>query len=219
MNKLTILVPTRNRIIKLKKMLDSIPKLGYIDIMAVCDGDPATHTFLSALRNPKILSVLIQPQRGAVYCRNAVSKNIMDGLLYTTDDIIFQENAIQNAFECFNKNFPDDDGVVGFVQEGNIFHPVGVALVGQKFLQRYPDKQLFYPGYFHFSCQEVYDLCQKLGGKFVQEKQASVLHRHPCNFPEEIDQTHHDARVRRREDHKLIKERKQKGLIWGLTHD
>ena len=88
-------------------------------------------------------------------------------------------------------------------------------MVGQKFLQRYPDKQLFFPGYFHFACQEILDLCLKIGDKFVCDHEAVVLHKHPCNFKEEMDQTHIDARIKKREDHALIKERKEKGLIWG----
>jgi len=223
MKHITILIPTRNRIEKLKKTLVSIPKLDYIDTIVICDNCYDTLEFVRKLNNPKIFPAVVVPRYGtfggSVVCKNTYSSDVQDGLLYATDDVIFRENAIQNAFECFNKNFPDDDGVVGFVQEGNAFHPTGVGLVGQKFLQRYPDKKLFFPGYFHFACQEIHDLCQKLGGKFIQEKQASVLHKHPCNFREEMDQTHIDARIRKREDHALIKERKAKGLIWGCNEN
>jgi len=219
MKQITILIPTRNRLEKLKKTIASIPKLDYIDIRIICDNDEITNAYIKSLHNLQIDSFVVPSQFGkfvgSVVCKNLSCKDVVDGLLYATDDIIFQENAIQNALKCFNSNFPDDDGVVGFVQEGNAFHPTGVGLVGQKFLQRYPDKQLFYPGYFHFACQEIYDLCQKIGGKFVQEKQAVILHKHPCNFREEMDQTHKDARIKKREDHQLIAERKAKGLIWG----
>lgn len=219
MKHITILIPTRNRIAKLKKTLESIPDLSYIDTLVICDNDEATHTYIRNLCNSRIDSLCILAAigefSGSVECKNWCTPDVKDGLLYGTDDIIFQENAIQNAFECFNKNFPDDDGVVGFIQEGNAFHPTGVGLVGQKFLQRYPNKKLLFPGYFHFACQEIYDLCNKIGGKFVQAKGATVLHKHPCNYKEEMDQTHQDARIKKREDHDLIKERKAKGLIWG----
>jgi len=223
MKHITILIPTRGRIEKVKKTLESIPELDYIDTMIICDNCYETLEFVRKLNNPKIYAAAVVSRHGefvgSVACKNTYSSDVEDGLLYATDDIIFQENAIQSAFECFNKNFPDDDGVVGFVQKGNAFHPTGVGLVGQKFLRRYPDKKLFFPGYFHFACQEIYDLCQKLGGRFVQEEQAVVLHKHPCNYREEMDQTHKDARIRKREDHALIKERKAKGLIWGYDED
>jgi len=220
MKHITILLPTRNRIEKLKRTLTSIPRLDYIDVWVICDHDKTTVEFIRKLNDEQIKAFPVVPgvqtfNYGSVFCKNAFTRKVSDGLLYATDDIIFQENAIQNAFECFNRNFLDDDGVVGFVQIGNAFHPTGVGLVGQKFLQRFPNKMLFYPGYFHFACQEIYDLCLKLGGKFVQEKQAVILHKHPCNYKEELDQTHLDARLFKNEDHKLMEERKKKGLIWG----
>ena len=218
MKRITIVIPTRNRLGKLKRTLHSIPELDYVDISIICDGDENTFSKLSTY-DRKITSVLVHHQRGAVHCRNLITKSVEDGVLYATDDVVFQEGSIQHAFKCFNKNFPDDDGVVGFVQEGNQFNPTGVALVGQKFLQRYPGKKLFYPGYFHFACQEVYDLCQKLKGKFIQDTKAGVFHYHPVNFNGEMDQTHYDARVRKKEDHDLIRERKEKGLIWGFDCD
>lgn len=221
MKRITILIPTRNRIEKLKKTLASIPDLNYIDVVVVCDNDPATFEFIgSNYTHIRAIKPLNQSQNyGSVYCKNLYSHRVLDGLLYATDDIIFQEGAIQSAFECFNSSFPDDDGVIGFVQEGNAFHPTGVGLVGQKFLQRYPKKQLFFPGYFHFACQEILDLCLKLEDKFICDHGAVVFHKHPCNFKEEMDQTHLDARIKKCEDHALIKDRKAKGLIWGLSFD
>jgi len=220
MKRITILIPTRNRLEKLKKTLASIPNLDYVNVLIACDSDMDTFKYIESLNNPRIWPMMVlaccgSEFAGSVECKNLCTPDVEDGLLYGTDDIIFQENAIQNAFAYFNLNFPDDDGVVGFVQEGNTFHPTGVGLVGQKFLQRYPGKQLFFPGYFHFACQEIYDLCNKIGGKFVQAKNAVVLHKHPCNFREEMDQTHQDARIKKRKDHTLIKERKAKGSIWG----
>lgn len=221
MKHITILIPTRNRIEKLKKTLASIPGLDYIDTVVVCDYDEITYEFIrSNYSHIRVVKPLNQSRNyGSVFCKNLYASRVLDGLLYATDDIIFQENAIQNAFKCFNKCFPYDDGVVGFVQTGNIFHPTGVGLVGQRFLRRYPNKQLFFPGYFHFACQEIHDLCLKLGGKFIQDCGAVVFHKHPCNFREEMDQTHKDARIKKREDHVLIKDRKAKGLIWGFNKE
>jgi len=217
MKRMTIVIPTRNRMKKLERTLSSIPELDYIDISIICDEDEDTYSKL-LIHGRKVFVTLVHYQRGAVYCRNLITQSVQDGVLYATDDIVFQEGSIEHAFECFNKNFPDDDGVVGFVQEGNTFHPVGIALVEQKFLQRYPDKKLFYPGYFHFACQEIYWLANKFE-RFVQDPEASVFHYHPCYFKEEMDQTHRDARIKRREDHNLIKQREKAGLIWGHNRD
>ena len=214
MHNLTVVIPTRNRLVKLEKTLESIPQLDYITTHVICDGDKDTFNFLND--NYSIRTTLINEHMGAVFCRNQILQHCNDGILYATDDVIFHTNSIQNAYKTFNDTFPDDDGVVGFVQEPGEFHPVGVALVGQKFLSRYPNKQLFNPGYFHFACQEIFWLCEHLGNHFIQDPLAVLTHKHPCKFREEMDQTHRDARIRRQEDHKLIKDRQVRGLIWGM---
>ena len=218
MKQIDMVLPTRNRLVKLKRTLNSIPRYDYLHIIVICDGDRETYDWLQ--ENRKDIEAMYVPEhKGAVWCRNSVSSTCADGLLYATDDIVFKAAAISNALKCFNENFSDDDGVVGFVQEGNTFHPTGVALVGQKFLLRYPLKQLFCPEYFHFACQEIYDLCEKVGNKFVQAKDAVVHHYHPCFVREEMDQTHMDARKFRTRDHELIKQRKDKNLTWGFDEN
>ncbi len=215
MESLAVIIPTRGRLEKLKKTLDSIPEHPYINIHVVCDDDWETFEVLDDY--PRDIHITFIPEHsGSVYCRNQIFRYWDDGILYATDDIVFHSGAIEHAFQVFNEQFPDDDGVVGFVQEPGEFHLSGVALVGQKFARRYPDRKLFFPGYFHFACQEVHWLCEALGNRFIQDPQAVLEHRHPCKFREELDQTHRDARIRRKEDHDLIKERKAKGLIWGM---
>ena len=194
MKNLDIVIATRDRYEKLKRALNSIPKKSFIKINIIID----------------------KGCNGAVYCRNLVIPKCEDGVLYATDDMTFEPNAIENALSAFNRKFPDDDGVVGFVQIPDNFHPTGVALVGQKFLQRYPDKQLFNPEYFHFACQEIYWLASRLG-KFHQEPTAIIRHYHPAFFKEEMDKTHQEARIHREKDHALMRERQAKGLIWGLN--
>lgn len=215
MESLVVIIPTRGRIAKLGKTLNSIPDHPYINIHVVCDGDKQTYEFIANHSRP-IHGTLIPEHRGAVYCRNQVMHRWNDGILYATDDIVFHPNAIEHAFQTFNDHFPDDDGVVGFVQEPGEFHPTGVALVGRKFFNRYPMGEMFFPNYFHFACQEVLWLCEALGNKLVQDPHAIIEHRHPCKFREELDQTHRDARVYRKKDHDLITERKNQGQIWGL---
>lgn len=206
-----IVIPTRNRYEKLMKTLKSIPD--NIGVYIIFDGDSKTYNLL---QDKKLYTTkfLVSLNMGAVYCRNQVIKHCKDGVLYATDDIIFEPNSIESAFNALNTHFPDDDGVVGFVIDLPDWHPTGVALVGQKFLRRYPQKQLFNPDYFHFSCQEIYWLAKKLG-KFYQEPKAVIKHYHPCFYKEEMDKTHEEARIYREKDHILMRKRKAKGLIWG----
>lgn len=223
MQYITIVIPTRNRYEKLVKTLESIPDLDYVRVWVICDGESETKRLLEKeyLYLVKNMDVKCTTEHiGAVACRNAAIKFVEDGVLYATDDITFQEGAIESAFHTFNTHFPDDDGVVGFVQVPGSFDLTGVALVGQKFLQRYPERKLFYPEYFHFSSQEVWRLCNKIEyvrkkKTYVQDINAVVEHLHPCKFPDQMDQTHIDARIFRTKDLELSKRRKKDTLVWG----
>jgi len=212
-----LIIPTRNRLQKLKRCLSSIPSsaLGIpIKVTVVCDEDPMTAYLLQANPN-SIEMVTVENHRGSVYCRNLISQNVTDALLYATDDIEFKENAIAEAVKIMGQHFPDGDGIVGFNQiNARKFSVAGVALMGQKFLQRYPERKFLFPGYFHFSCQEVEYLGKKLGNILLAEK-AEIIHYHPSFIKNEVDNTHVEARLHRKRDRALSNERYEKGLIWG----
>jgi len=216
MKNITVIVPTRNRYSKLMTMIRSIPNIGNIDIHVVCDNDRETYEKLNDLNINKIKVSLTDSHCGSVYCRNLASNTVKDGLLYATDDIIFSSGAIEQALKTFNLKFKDDDGVVGFNQLGDSkFHVTGVALVGQKFLLRYPNKHLFFPGYFHFCCQEVHIL-SSLFNKFVFDDRATLIHKHPGKFRKLMDETHAEARKHKTRDFEIRKQRSANGEVWGL---
>jgi glycosyltransferase involved in cell wall biosynthesis len=210
-----VLIATRGRLKKLEDTLASLPSQAdsyQIEPLIVCDGDLKTYKAL-----PETTTKLLVPEhKGATYCRNYALERTTGPVLYATDDILFHPGAIKNAIEAMGERFPAWDGVVGFTQKGNSFNPAGVALVGQRFLERYPNRHLFFEGYYHFACQEVHRAAQALG-KFYLHPYAVLYHRHPSNNPAEIDQTHRDARIRRDQDHALMKQREAAGLIWGIT--
>ena len=216
MDQITIILATRNRQEKLARMLASVPCRLWLEVWVICDGDPFTYTWLQSGVFPCVTRVeLLASQSGAVHARNFLSADVDDGLLYATDDIVFLPNAIDNALQAFNKCFSDDDGVVGFKQN-QPHHLAGVALVGQRFLQRYPRKQLFYPGYFHFACQEIYWLSLSLK-RWHYEEEALINHFHPSSNHTYMDQTHTDARIHRERDHQLITSRQSRGEVWGAA--
>ena len=216
MNRIDVIIPTRNRIKKLEKTLATIPgTVAGIPVIVhiVCDGDTESRDYFIKVDRDMVIHYF-PDHNGAVFCRNEVIRGCMGGVLYATDDIDFEPGAILRAFEAMQEHFFDGDGVVGFHQEGNNYHPTGVALVGQKFLQRYPDKNLFNPAYFHFACQEIHWLADKYG-KYYLEPKAVIYHWHPVNHKELTDQCHIDARIHKQRDMNIIKQRKAEGLIWG----
>lgn len=224
MRKIEVIIPTRGRIGKLHKTLDSIPKtIGYCGEITVIEkvviSDACLQTVIEVIKvRPDVTRLIyVRDHKGAVFCRNLATQTAEDMILYATDDITFRDGAIGFALKSLLELFPDGDGVIGFLQENapNMnFNPAGVGLMGQKFLKRYPQKKLFYPRYFHFSCQEILWLAQKYD-KFALDEMARVYHFHPAFYPKLKDQTHVDARIHHQKDKDLKRKRKEKGKIWG----
>lgn len=219
MKKIDIIIPTRNRWTKLLRCLITIPDAVMdikINVGIVCDADPGTARELRELNDKRIDPIiLVQKHRGSVYCRNLLTQKAEDAVLYATDDIEFKPGSIEAAVKAMIEHYPDEDGIVGFRQVNHKhFSKAGVALIGQKFLQRYPQKKLFCPEYFHFSCQEIERLGNKLG-KIHLEQKAELIHYHPSFNHHEVDQTHREARIYRKRDRKISSMRREKDLIWG----
>ncbi len=221
MKRIDLIIPTRNRAEKLKRTLATIPATAAggtasIYITVVCDADPATAKVL--IEDPRIARVLfVREHSGSVFCRDLVTQAAEDALIYGTDDVTFYPGAFDAAVKAMAEHFPDEDGVVGFTQLGlGSYSPTACALVGQPFLRRYPNRKLFYPGYFHFSCQEI-DAHASTIGRIWLEPGAKLLHYHPGHNGDEADRTHTEGRIFREQDRALSMSRKAAGQIWGLT--
>lgn len=210
-----LIVPTRGRHAKLAKMLDSVPREAagkHINVIVAFDAD-------ERLGHGRINQVFVIAGKriGSVAIRNRVTPLALDAVLMATDDVVFWMGAIEAAIRAMEERFPDGDGVVGFNQVNHkSFSGTGVCLVGQKFLRRYPDKKLYYPGYFHFACQEIERLAASLG-KFWLEPEARLFHAHPSTGDGEMDRTHREARVHRAKDMAISKQRREAGLTWGAA--
>ena len=214
-----LIVPTRNRAEKLDRMLKSVPKVAAekcIAVMVVFDGDFKTAEKFK--NHPRIDEMgFTEKQIGSVATRNRYTPLVNDAVLMATDDIEFYPGSIDVAIRAFAARFPDDDGVVGFTQVNHkSFSGAGVCLVGQKFLQRYPGKQLYFPGYFHFACQEIERLATSLGKMHI-EPEAKLFHFHPSTGDGRRDRTHDEARRHKAKDQRLSKARREAGLTWGAT--
>ncbi len=208
MKKFSIVIPTRNRLKKLYNVLDTIPDSVLYTVKVICDGDKKTHNSVKQ-DYPHVESILFKKHRGSVWCRNEIIQKEEDGVLPCVDDIVFPPDYFEYIFNLFNETFTDDDGVLGVRQQGEFFKaysPTGMCLVGHKFLLRYPDRQLYYPKYYHFAAQEIYNLCKKIEeqkGKKTYKLADKYVVKHGkaiYNKKEFIDKTHHEARVNRKKD-------------------
>ncbi len=207
MTKINLIIATRNRLPSLLKTLASVPDDWVVHIC--CDGDHNSGVYLT-YDYPNVICT--HPTVGSVAARNILTADMTDGCLYGADDIIFQQAAC-DLLEQYNATFPNGDGVLGLRQltnHGTNGHPAAFALVGQRFLERYDGQQLFWPGFYHFACQEVMRLAQKVG-RWAYTQDVIVLHKHPA------DQTTNEARIHLQKDHKLIKQREKEEKIWGFS--
>lgn len=218
MDQITIIIPTRNRLQKLVRCLQSIPDHPGLKVIVGCDGDFTTAQALETGLAPfqKVDLVLWTRENiGSLAICNMMAPMIPDGLLPLCDDMELKPGAIEAALEVFNRLYSDDDGVVGFAQEGiPSFGPTAVSLIGRRFLDRYPGRRLFYPGYRHYGDQEIFLLADSLG-KFHHEPAAVVYHYHPGIHKIESDQTHQETQMCKEKDQELAKKRREAGLIWG----
>jgi len=218
MKHIEVIIPTRNRLDKVLRTLRSIPEEDFVSVKVICDGDFETWKYLTSNYKMKNLRViLVTKHSGTVYCRNMETAKAFDGVICAMDNIEFTKNALSIAMGVFNRCFSNDDGVFGFRFDG-IGSCTALALVGQKFLQRYPAKQLFYPKYYHLACQEISSLCHKLEGLYnkrfmiLDNKKLATHHRY-------IDQTYKDGREFRAEDLDLKKKREAAGIVWGYDNN
>lgn len=219
--RIDIVIATRNRPDKLEKTIESIPvSAGSIEVFVslMFDGDHSGFQTWRGSKLANLFQVMYTPQnRGSVWGRNQLFVACEDAVIYATDDMIFKNGSIETAIHDLVKNFLDNDGVIGFNQEGNRkTHPAAVGLVGGPFLKRYKGQALFYPGYFHFACQEIYWHALKL--KKFAPSMATIIHMNPNIHPDKyMDQTHKDARLKRKADHILMNIRENTGKIWGYN--
>ena len=219
---LDIVIPSRGRAIKLKRCLDSIDDRVHhgvqIKVIVIADGDEVTANFASWHKRVDRV-IFNKEKRGSVYSRNLAISASEDAVLYAVDDMEFLPGSIEAAVKCMIDEYPDGDGVVGLRLANRIIRKqktgfyAGVAIVGRRFLSRYPEKRLFYPGYVHFSAQEVTNLGVKLG-KIMMCDEAQFIHHSPKKGGG-TDQTHKEGRAFRQHDTGLRKVRREEGLLWG----
>jgi hypothetical protein len=186
-----------------------------LDTIVAVDGERRTGPVVRE-EFPHIKVIEYAEHAGSVSIRNKTISNhcMRSNVLYFVDDAVFHPGAVEKAIDDFHTFFPDTDGVLGLSQSGDHkFHPTGVAIIGDAFLNRYKDRMPFFPGYWHFAAQEVHWLADKVG-KF-QTSEATIDHHHPGFNRNLADKTHVEARQRIRYDQDVRREREAKGRIWG----
>jgi len=205
-----VLISTYDRLRFLKECIQSIIDCDYKDvsILVVVDGNEA---LLKPLTSEPVKVVFNRERKDYVISMNkllTVSKG--DAVLFASDDLEFAPDCISRAAQVMRNHFPDGDGLVGIRQ---LNRPHGsksaFGLVGRKFVNRFPNNQMFCPDYVHYgSDTELGDFARSIN-RFIFCKEATVLH---LNLRDKTDKL---ARTMFEKDGVTRRTRASKGLLWG----
>lgn len=133
-----------------------------------------------------------------------------DFYFYGSDDLTFERKTVTNAIAAMRSHFPDGDGVVGINQNLMHFCKAAFGLVGRKFVNRFPARQVFYPYYKHFcGDSELWHFAQSIS-KFYFCPAAMVHHARPMDECKKLAQT-----TLRRDREIWWKKKGKPRLYWG----
>jgi len=206
---INVIIPTYDRLESLKRTIKSIIEGGYKDIRIyiVIDGNnelryTPSDSFITIYRNEKRMDWIFSTNRILREMDEA------DAAIYASDDLEFPPHGISKAMAALGEHFPDSDGLIGLKQScAGVDSAFG--LMGKKFIERFPNKQVFCPDYIHY-CSDT-EL-----GRFAK----SIKKFHMC---EGVALKHDRLKDKTRElglkvygtDRATKAERARKGFLWG----
>lgn len=103
--------------------------------------------------------------------------NKVDGLAFLMgNDVEVRVPTIQNLYNCYMKNFPDQDGIVACIDE--LSGPDSGDSAQHPFGHTRTFRDIIFPGYFHnFVDREWTDIMKKRD-KYAIARDAIITHRH-----------------------------------------
>jgi len=229
--RIRIAIPTRNRNDMLQRAIYSLPWTVPVDFSFLVNiisvggksGNRAVKWAEKLYANdPKFSLDCTYLHWGIVGAYNLAAKNARkagEHLLLSSELVEFKYAAISHAYRTLLSQYPDYDGIVGIRQFCvPTFHPARVILIGNKFLDRYKDRELICPTYkYNYFHNEFLRFAQSFSPtKFTLDKNAIVDYYSP-----EIHVGMQDAEYERRKpivkkDLEFAKHRAMMGFTWGL---
>ena len=210
--KVTVIIPTcsSERIPLLIQTVESIQAGSYKDVhvIVVADGNP----HIAQVANKKLHNVSVilnKERRDWVFSINRVLKEFDSPYyIYASDDLVFPPDCIKHAMATMQKRFPDGFGLVTISKK--IRCPF--ALIGRKFVEHFPDRQVFCPELIHYGGDsELYRAVIKLGKFAYPPERASQVKHFRLK-----DETWKLAKSTRSRDRAIFHRRQEKGYLWGV---
>lgn len=225
--RVTIAIPTISyeRFSLLVDMIDSIQKSIYkssplehkdIHIVIIVDGNRKLYESIKArndwLQFSDITVILNEKRRGWVASINRVLKEFdSDYYIYASDDLIFPSDCIECAMVTMKECFPDGYGVVTLGRK----HKCIFGLVGRKWVEHFPDRQMLCPYYVHYAsdAEHTYFAHRIKKFAFPPKRDSQVFHHRLGG------ETRRFARSTRDKDLALLRDREQRGRLWGIDFE
>jgi len=210
--KVTIIIPTcsSGRIPLLIKTVESIQAGSYKNIHPIIVADGNRHIYDVALKKLHNVTIISNRERKDwIFSVNRVLKEFdSDYYIYASDDLFFRQDCIKYAMITMQKYFPDGFGVVGIGKKKR----AAFGLFGHKWIDHFPDQQVFCPDYIHYASDSELMRCVRALNKYAYppERDSMVLHSRMK------DETWRLARRVRNRDHAIRVEREEKGYLWGV---
>ena len=210
-----VIIPTKNRKNKLAKAVSSIDSR----VELIVEGSNEDLDIDRSLISREFVYNEDKSEERDMSFVPAINRNCIKGkhIIVSSDDIYYEEDAIEIAYKELIDRFPDTDGVIGInnYNLGSQGHEGAVTLVGDKFLERFPNRDLFCPEYLHFYVDTELTLLAKKLNRFYFCIESRVYHDHP-SITGNYDSTHHYKRSERHtRDGEVWKQRQASGKLWG----
>jgi len=215
--KIIVAIPTcfSSRIPMLIQVVESIQVGEYknVHIVVVADGNldifETVGTYFENKESENVTIILNKERKDWVFSVNRVLKEFnSDFYIYAADDLFFPPACIKYAMIKMGERFPDGVGVVSIGKK----HRCAFGLFGHKFVECFPDRQVFCPDYVHYgSDTELWRTVSKL------ERFAFIAHRpSSVNHKRIKDETWRLAEENRTRDQAIFYQREEMGLNWGI---
>lgn len=224
--KINIVIPTlgtRDRIYDTIDTLLTSHKRDFKCYVLVQDNRPSLDRMIKRYRdNEQIEFMEADVNKGWVWAINECARMLDGCLFYAADDILFLRDTLSILEYTMQKYFPDTDGVVFTSQTQT--HLIGregfigaFGLIGDKFLNRFPNRAPFCPDYWGQWSDAEFRETVFLMKKCVQAFNAKLIHM--------------DARKNERDyvsqliyadsplAHGDYMKRREKGWHWGMNFD
>ena len=210
--KTNLIIPTcsSSRTPILIQTIESIQAGSYKDvhIIVVADGNQRIFREVTerGFDNLSIIQNVIR--RDWVFSINRVLKEfISEYYIYASDDLIFPHDCIKMAMKNMGIHFSYGDGVVGIGRKGRS----AFGLFGNKFVNRFPKREVFCPDFTHFgSDSELLRTVKEL------DRIVYLPEEHRVEHLRKKDETWRFARRIRGGDREIFHKRQAKGYKWGI---